>query len=123
MVALPQMFLRSQRVRLMLLRILVRLLPVSEMPIAVAFYPRCCSAGYQVVTDGHLGSVGGTSASTPAFAGMISLINEALLQQGGKPLGFLNPFLYQNEAKGFTDITVGACAQSCSDAIINAPSC
>eukprot|EP01052_Picozoa_sp_SAG31_P056452 SAG31_NODE_16174_length_720_cov_0.882448_1_plen_83_part_10 len=83
----------------MLLRILVRLLPVSEMPIAVAFYPRCCSAGYQVVTDGHLGSVGGTSASTPAFAGMISLINEALLQQGGKPLGFLNPFLYQNEAK------------------------
>ena len=42
---------------------------------------------------------------------MISLINEALLQKGGKPLGFLNPFLYQNEAAGFTDVTVGACTQ------------
>ena len=68
-------------------------------------------AGYQVVTDGHLGSVGGTSASTPAFAGMISLINEALLQKGGKQLGFLNPFLYHNEDEGFTDVTIGVCPQ------------
>ena len=75
------------------------------------------------MTDGQLRSVSGTSASTPAFAGMVSLINEALLQQGGKPLGFLNPFLYQNEAAGFTDITVGACAQAWCDAISNAPFC
>lgn len=54
--------------------------------------------------------MGGTSASAPAFAGMISLINEALLQKGGKQLGFLNPFLYKNEATGFTDVTVGASA-------------
>lgn len=70
----------------------------------------CVCAGYQIVADGHLGSVGGTSASAPAFAGMISLINEALLQKGGKQLGFLNPFLYKNEATGFTDVTVGASA-------------
>ena len=63
--------------------------------------------GYLVYVAGRLGSVGGTSASTPAFAGMVSLINEALLQKGGKALGFLNPFLYKNEADGFTDITVG----------------
>lgn len=70
----------------------------------------CYSAGYQVIADGHLVSVGGTSASTPVFAAMISLINEKLKQTGGAPLGFLNPFLYQNEERGFTDVIVGACS-------------
>ena len=39
-------------------------------------------------------SVGGTSASTPAFAAMVSLLNEARLQKGKPALGFLNPWLY-----------------------------
>ena len=51
-------------------------------------------------------AVGGTSASTPAFAGLVSLMNEARAQAGKKPLGFLNPFIYQN-ADCFTDITKG----------------
>ena len=55
---------------------------------------------------GHVSGVGGTSASAPAFAGMVSLLNEARLNKGGKPLGFLNPFLYQNAA-AFTDVTEG----------------
>lgn len=62
--------------------------------------------GYQVIVEGRANSVGGTSASTPAFAGMIGLINDARVQAGKKPLGFLNPFLYQN-ADAFTDITKG----------------
>merc|ERR1719190_307556 len=62
--------------------------------------------GYQVLANGQLQSVGGTSASTPAFAGMVSLINEAHLQAGKKPMGYLNPFLYQN-ADAFTDVTIG----------------
>ena len=38
---------------------------------------------------------------------MVSLINEARLNAGKKPMGLLNPFLYQNTA-AFTDITVGS---------------
>lgn len=62
--------------------------------------------GYSVIVGGRPEAVGGTSASTPAFAGMISLINDARVQAGKKPLGFLNPFLYKN-ADAFTDVTVG----------------
>lgn len=62
--------------------------------------------GYQVYVNGRVTSVGGTSASTPAFAGLVALINEARIQAGKKPMGFLNPFLYQN-ADCFTDVTLG----------------
>jgi len=62
--------------------------------------------GYMVLMNGAVQPVGGTSASTPAFAGMIGLINEARLQAGGKPMGFLNPFIYKNTA-AFTDIVKG----------------
>merc|ERR1719253_1852036 len=47
--------------------------------------------GYQVVVSGSTQSVGGTSASAPPFAGLVSLLNEARLQKGQKQLGFLNP--------------------------------
>jgi len=62
--------------------------------------------GYPIINDGRVKVVAGTSASTPAFAGMVSLLNEARLQRGMKPLGFLNPWLYKN-ADAFTDVTKG----------------
>jgi subtilase family serine protease len=62
--------------------------------------------GYQVLMGTHVQSVGGTSASTPAFAGMVGLLNDARIQAGKKQLGFLNPFIYQN-TDAFTDITKG----------------
>lgn len=40
------------------------------------------------------GRIGGTSASTPAFSGVVALLNDYLLSQGKPPLGFLNPWLY-----------------------------
>ncbi|TEY36183.1 hypothetical protein BOTCAL_0561g00030 [Botryotinia calthae] len=49
----------------------------------------------------------GTSASAPAFAGIISLLNNARLNAGRKPLGFLNPWLYSIGKKGLTDIVHG----------------
>ena len=55
--------------------------------------------GYQVVVGGHIEAVGGTSASSPAFAGLVSLLNDAREKKGMKPMGFLNPFLYQNEVR------------------------
>jgi len=62
--------------------------------------------GYQVINGGSLQSVGGTSASAPAFAGMISLLNEARMQQGLPRLGFLNPWLYQ-QTSNHTDVVKG----------------
>merc|ERR1711865_933940 len=54
--------------------------------------------------------VGGTSASTPTFAGITSHLNDLSYKKTGEPLGFLNPLLYQMHAaapKAFTDITAG----------------
>lgn len=48
----------------------------------------------------------GTSASTPTVAGIISLINDARLQNNKPPMGFLNPFLYSN-TKSLYDPTEG----------------
>jgi len=38
---------------------------------------------------------GGTSASAPAMAGLLSLINAQLIDSGKPRLGFVNPLLYQ----------------------------
>lgn len=61
---------------------------------------------FWIITGGSDTPVGGTSAAAPVVAGMISLINNVLLINGHSPLGFLNPFLYQNE-DAFLDITKG----------------
>ncbi|GAC1631570.1 MAG: S53 family peptidase [Ktedonobacteraceae bacterium] len=50
--------------------------------------------GYQIHVDGQDVVFGGTSAVAPLWAGLIALIN----QQRGKPVGYLNPLLYQNYA-------------------------
>jgi kumamolisin len=63
------------------------------------------STGYQVVSDGQSGVVGGTSAVAPLWAGLIARIN----QQLGKPAGFINALLYAQEpgAGALYDITSG----------------
>jgi len=65
--------------------------------------------GYQVIANGKVKGVGGTSASCPLVAGLVSLLNEYRLQNGKAALGFLNPLLYKmGEAKtGYNDVTVG----------------
>lgn len=63
--------------------------------------------GFQVVQQGSVISVGGTSASTPMFAGLVSLLNEARMQTNQQQLGFLNPWLYKH-ASAFTDVTKGS---------------
>ncbi|MBV8459026.1 MAG: S8/S53 family peptidase [Acetobacteraceae bacterium] len=64
------------------------------------------NTGYNVQVDGSSFPVGGTSAVAPLWAGLIALMNQSL----GKPVGYLNPTLYQSveENEGaFNDITSG----------------
>ncbi|KAJ7755248.1 family S53 protease-like protein [Mycena metata] len=62
---------------------------------------------FQIVLGGEVTGVGGTSASTPTFASIISLINDQLIAAGKPVLGFLNPFLYYYASTALTDITAG----------------
>merc|ERR1712100_1009010 len=69
---------------------------------------------FEVYTSGWNGglekiAVGGTSASTPTWGAIISLLNEECLSASGgsKTLGFVNPLFYQN-ADAFNDITKGS---------------
>ncbi|EJD07658.1 subtilisin-like protein [Fomitiporia mediterranea MF3/22] len=63
---------------------------------------------FQVVLGGRTISVGGTSASSPTFAGVISLLNDFRIAAGKAPLGFLNPLLYSTGVAGLNDITSGS---------------
>ncbi|TDL27656.1 subtilisin-like protein [Rickenella mellea] len=63
--------------------------------------------GFQVVVGGKVESVGGTSASSPTFAGIVTLLNDARIARGKPTLGFLNPLLYSIGKPGFTDILLG----------------
>eukprot|EP01106_Pelomyxa_sp_JSP_P018928 TRINITY_DN90_c0_g1_i3.p1 TRINITY_DN90_c0_g1~~TRINITY_DN90_c0_g1_i3.p1 ORF type:complete len:552 (-),score=170.43 TRINITY_DN90_c0_g1_i3:72-1667(-) len=71
---------------------------------------------YAVVVYGKNMSVAGTSASTPTFASILSLINSMLLSSGHSPLGWANALLYSAAAAttsgSFVDITSGAAQDS-----------
>ena len=72
-----------------------------------------------VATPGHnyLISIGGqgrvmdgTSASVPAFAAVVSLLNAEQLRRGQPPMGSLNAWLYKTHARDpscFADVVVG----------------
>ena len=64
------------------------------------------TTGYVTLVDGQPDVIGGTSAVAPLWAGLIALINESV----GKPVGLINPLLYQNAstAGDFNDITSGS---------------
>ncbi len=67
--------------------------------------------GIPMVGQGIPTETGGTSASAPEFAGIISLINDERLNKGLKPLGFINPRLYslnaQHPGELFYDMSTG----------------
>jgi len=62
---------------------------------------------FEIVTNGAVHSISGTSASAPTFAGVVALLNDARLANKKAPLGFLNPLLYSDGVNGLNDITSG----------------
>ncbi|TVY84969.1 Tripeptidyl-peptidase sed1 [Lachnellula suecica] len=71
-------------------------------------YPDVAAIGLKIPTTylGYTYGVGGTSASTPIWGGIVTLLNEARIAAGKGPIGFLNPTLYANP-DAFNDITSG----------------
>ncbi|KAG8623448.1 hypothetical protein KVT40_008424 [Elsinoe batatas] len=63
--------------------------------------------GFRVIDSGRDISVGGTSASSPTFAGIIALLNAGRKSKGLPTLGFLNPFLYSKGVNALNDIALG----------------
>ena len=60
---------------------------------------------FRVFWGGEPVLIGGTSDSSPAFAGIVALLNGARLSAGLPPLGFLNPFLYSTGSAALNDVT------------------
>ena len=63
--------------------------------------------GFRVIDKGQNIAVGGTSAASPTFAGIVALLNAARKSNGQPTLGFLNPWLYSTGKLGLTDIVDG----------------
>jgi tripeptidyl-peptidase-1 len=83
-------------------------------------YPDVSAVGSRIliVISGAISVTAGTSASTPIFAAIVTLLNDARVSAGKKPLGFLNQLLYQAPANAFTIInegnnkcTIGTCCK------------
>ena len=68
------------------------------------------NTGYQVrLVGGQSDVIGGTSAVSPLWAGLVALMNERLAKLGKPPVGFMNPLLYSIPASAgaFRDIEKG----------------
>lgn len=64
-------------------------------------------ANYVIAVDGQFALVSGTSASSPTFGAILTLINNARLNAGKSSIGFVNPTLYANPSV-LNDITSGS---------------
>ncbi|KAF8435043.1 peptidase S8/S53 domain-containing protein [Boletus edulis BED1] len=65
-------------------------------------------ANYVVALDGEFRHISGTSCSSPVIGAILTMINDARLAIGKKPIGFVNPTIYSPEfADAFNDITEG----------------
>ncbi|THG99451.1 hypothetical protein EW026_g2904 [Hermanssonia centrifuga] len=66
---------------------------------------------YRFFFQGRASIIGGTSAASPTFAGIVALLNDVRMKHGRPSLGFLNPLIYTLGAfgahSGFNDITIG----------------
>lgn len=67
--------------------------------------------GMQIVVDQNVAIGGGTSQAAPIWAGLTALMNQYIVDNGGRALGNINPLLYQvaqgSRLPGFRDITAG----------------
>jgi len=89
-------------------------------------YPDVSAVGHNgyIINGGSAELIGGTSQSSPTFAGVAALLADAFKAKTGKSFGFMNPILYaayKADPTTFIDITVGdnictedGCAPTCT---------
>ena len=70
------------------------------------------TTGMTLYMQGGLQQGGGTSQAAPLWAGLTALINQYLKKKGLKPVGFMNPALYEIAAgkppyPAFHDVVLG----------------
>ena len=85
--------------------------PISDPPpLDDQAYPDVSaqSVRFLISFQGQAALISGTSAATPTFAGIVTLLNDTMIAAGKNPLGFLNPMLYSIGAAGLNDITSGS---------------
>jgi tripeptidyl-peptidase-1 len=72
-------------------------------------YPDVSANGVQIllISDGEYNYEAGTSAATPIFVSIITLINQERIKTNKSPVGFLNPVIYRNPG-AFNDIVKGS---------------
>jgi len=69
-----------------------------------------CATSIQDAVDTHLSIIGGTSASAPVFAGIVTLLNQYLVGPNSPGLGNVNPKLYElalSSSSAFHQVTSG----------------
>lgn len=73
-------------------------------------YPDIAMRAYHYIEvwNGTAHIIDGTSASAPAAAAIIALVNDALAAEGKPSLGWLNPWLYSEGFHGFRDVVGGS---------------
>ncbi|KAF2216530.1 hypothetical protein CERZMDRAFT_34206 [Cercospora zeae-maydis SCOH1-5] len=73
-------------------------------------YPDVAANGQNdvVVYNGQMNTISGTSCAGPTFAGVVALVNDALIAAGRPVLGFMNPWLYSVGYQGLNDIVQGS---------------
>ncbi|KAJ8463281.1 hypothetical protein ONZ51_g10360 [Trametes cubensis] len=72
-----------------------------------------------VIYAGVFYPVVGTSLASPTVACIFALVNDRLVSAGRPPLGFINPWLYKEGYKAFTDITTGESTIMCTENVTN----
>jgi uncharacterized protein (TIGR03437 family) len=83
--------------------------------------------GFYVIRNGAAITTGGTSASAPVFAGILTLLNQYVVSNGTQSqpgLGNVNPALYRLAATTtgvFHDITVGSNIVPCATGTLDCP--
>jgi len=80
-------------------------------------YPDLSAFGenVQVVVNGKVIPVGGTSCSSPMVAGLVTMLNDIRLVKGKPTLGFFNPLLYSWSSVpfAFQDVLTGNNRKGC----------
>jgi uncharacterized protein (TIGR03437 family) len=94
----------------------------------VSFSASAAHDPYEIYTNGALAGYGGTSASSPMLAGMVTLLNQYLVVEGAQSqpgVGNLNAMLYRlakSNPTAFHDITIGNNIVPCTAGTLNCTS-